>query len=124
MIQGIGTDIIEVKRMKERLKKEPDFITSIYTEKEIKYCEAFKFKEQNYAARFAAKEAFLKALGTGWRNGLSFNQIGIVNNELGKPEIKLSGKAKQFIDNLQIKNIHVSLTHTNEYAAATVIIES
>ena len=124
MIQGIGTDIIEVNRMSERLKKEQGFISSIFTPKEIEYCEKFKFKAQNYAARFAAKEAFLKAIGTGWRNGLSFNQIEITNNKLGKPEINVTGKAREIIDEMKIKNIHVSLTHSDEYSVATVIIEN
>ena len=124
MIQGIGTDIIEVNRMSERLKKEHGFISSIFTPLEIEYCEKFKFKAQNYAARFAAKEAFLKAIGTGWRNGLSFNQIEITNNHLGKPEINVTGKAREIIDEMKIKNIHVSLTHSDEYSVATVIIEN
>ena len=124
MIKGLGTDIIEVDRMKKRLNNEPDFTLTIFTKDEIKYCESFKFKEQNYAARFAAKEAFLKALGTGWRDGLSFDQIEIINDEFGKPHIKTYNKASETLNKMQIKNIHISLSHTKDYAMSTVILES
>ena len=70
------------------------------------------------------KEAFFKAIGTGYRNGLAFNHIEIANDDLGKPIIQLSGKTKEFIEQMNIKNIHLSISHTNEYATATVIIEN
>jgi len=124
LIVGIGTDIFEVKRMKERLQKQPSFIDGIYTNQEINYCNQHKFKEQHYAARYAAKEAFLKALGTGWRNGITFQEIEIMNDDLGKPEIHLHGKAKEYMDELKNNTVHVSLSHSKEYAIAFVIINN
>ncbi len=124
MIKGIGTDIIEVSRMKNQIERDKGFIDNIFTKKEIFYCENFKYKEQNYAGRFAAKEAFFKAIGTGCRNGLAFNHIEIINDDLGKPIIQLSGKTKGFIEQMNVKNIHLSISHTKEYATAIVIIEN
>jgi len=123
MIVGIGTDIIEVPRIEKLLTKQKRFQGRIFTETEIAYCETKKNKVQNYAARFAAKEAFLKAIGTGWRQGVSFKEIEIVNNERGKPEIFLSGKAREFADDLGITNIQVSLSHLKDFAIAVVAAE-
>ncbi len=122
MILGIGIDIFEVVRMKERLKSQPSFIEGIFTESEIKYCNQFKNKAERFAARYAAKEAFLKALGTGWRDGITFKDINIINNSLGKPAIILSGIAKEIADNLNATEIHLSISHTKNLATAFVII--
>ncbi len=122
MVLGIGTDIFEVQRMKNRLEQQPSFIDGIYTIAEIKYCNQFKNKEEHFAARYAAKEAFLKAIGTGWRNGIRFNEIEIINNELGKPEIKLTGKAEETLKTLKGGSIHISLSHTKNLAIAFIII--
>lgn len=124
MVVGIGTDIFEVKRIKERITKEPSFIKGIYTENEITYCEKLRFKEQHYAARYAAKEAFLKAIGTGWRNGIKFNEIEILNDELGKPEIKLTGKAREIVKSIKGDSVHISLSHTKDLAIAFIIINN
>jgi len=123
MIVGIGTDIIEVARVERLLAKQKRFQKRIFTEIEIAYCESKKNRAQNYAARFAAKEAFLKAIGTGWRSGVAFKEIEVVNNERGKPEIFLSGTAKKFADNLGITNIQVSLSHLKDIAIAVVTVE-
>lgn len=123
MIFGIGVDIIEVKRVKKQLDENNGFKEKIFSEKEIKYCDAKKNKEENYAARFAAKEAFFKALGTGWRFGLEFKEIEILGDELGKPEIKLYGKTREFVKENNLKNFHVSVSHLKEIATAFVIIE-
>ncbi len=122
MILGIGTDIFDVERMKNRLEKEPSFIDGIFTEKEINYCNQFKNKSQRFAARYAAKEALLKALGTGWRNGITFKDINISNDKLGKPSIELTGVAKQIADKLEVTSIHLSMSHTESLANAFVII--
>jgi len=124
LIIGVGTDIFEINRMKKRIEKEPEFIQSVFTNQEISYCEKFKFKEQNYAARFAAKEAFMKALGTGYNNGISFKDIVISNNSSGKPEITLTGKALGFSIKLNVTDIHVSLSHSKKQAIAIVILTS
>lgn len=124
MILGIGTDILEVERMKQKLKKQPSFIDGIFTDNEIKYCNQFKNKAERFSARYAAKEALLKAFGTGWRDGVTFKDIDIINDELGKPEIKLSGVAKQIANKLKVTSIHISMSHTKELANAFVIINN
>jgi len=124
MIYGIGIDAIEVQRIQKQLTQSGRFKERIFTQNEISYCESKKNKAQNYAARFAAKEAFFKALGTGWRGGLGFNQVEITNDELGKPEIHLYGKAKQLIEGKGITDIHVSLTHLKATASSIVILET
>ncbi len=123
MIYGIGTDIIEVPRIKKQLEKNTGFVKKIFSKREIEYCEPKRMKEQNYAARFAAKEAFFKAIGTGWRGGIQFNEIEILNDELGKPFINLNGKAKEFFKSNKLKSVFVSLSHLKEFATATIVIE-
>lgn len=123
MIFGIGIDIIEVDRVGRQVSDSKGFREQIFTEREINYCESKKGKAQNYAVRFAAKEAFFKAIGTGWRGGMAWNEIEVVNNRLGKPEIIVHGKIKKFIEKKKITGIHVSLSHINNYANAFVIIE-
>ncbi|NCA74750.1 MAG: holo-ACP synthase [Alphaproteobacteria bacterium] len=124
MIIGIGTDIIEVARIEKALSRDIGFRDKIFTPVEIAYCESKKNKYQHYAARFSAKEAFLKAVGTGWRYGIRFGEIGTGNDELGKPYLEVNGKAKELIDSLSVSKIHVSLSHLKETAIAIVILES
>jgi holo-[acyl-carrier protein] synthase len=124
LILGIGTDLFDVERMKNRLEKQPSFIDGIFTENEIKYCNQFKNKSQRFAARYAAKEALLKALGTGWRDGITFKDINIINDNLGKPSIVLTGIAKQIADKLKVTSIHLSMSHTETLANAFVIINN
>ena len=85
MIAGVGTDMIEVERIAVKIAKESGFRELVFSEKEISYCETKAHKFEHYAARFAAKEAFFKALGTGWLNGTAFNEIEITNDAAGKP---------------------------------------
>jgi holo-[acyl-carrier protein] synthase len=124
MIYGIGIDYIEVERIRKQLARGDRFKHRIFTTDEIAYCESKKNKAQHYAARFAAKEAFFKALGTGWRGGLAFNQVEIANDPLGKPEIRLQGKAEQLIEEKGIKNICISLTHLKDIASSIVTLET
>ena len=121
MIIGIGTDIIEVERVSKAITKEA-FKKKIFSEREIAYCESQK-KEESFAARFAAKEAFFKALGTGWRDGMGITEVEILNDELGKPSIYLSGKAKEVFEQKGATHVHVSLSHIKTQAVAFVIIE-
>jgi holo-[acyl-carrier protein] synthase len=123
MIYGIGTDIIEVARIEKALSRDIGFRDKIFTPGEIEYCEAKKNKYQHYAARFSAKEAFLKAIGTGWRFGVRFADIDIYHDELGQPHIRTSGIAKELTERLLISKIHVSLSHLKEMANAVVILE-
>jgi holo-[acyl-carrier protein] synthase len=124
MIYGIGTDIIEVARIEKVMQRDIGFRDKIFTPGEIEYCETKKHKYENYAARFSAKEAFLKAIGTGWRFGIRFGDIDVYHDDLGKPFIRVTGKAKELTEDLSISKIHVSLSHLKEMATAIVIIET
>lgn len=124
MIAGIGTDIVEVDRVAASIEKGKGFRELVFTPLEIAYCEQQANKYQSYAARFAAKEAFLKALGTGFGyGGVHFKEIEISNNEAGKPSIHLLGDAEQLYTVRKIRHISVSLSHVKTMATAFVIIE-
>lgn len=123
MIFGIGTDIIEVSRVAREIVKSNGFRERYFSDREIHYCEHKHNKARNYAARFAAKEAFLKALGTGYRDGLAFKEVEVINDRLGKPEIVLQGRARDICRSRRIRRIHLSMTHTRNYANAVVILE-
>lgn len=122
MIYGIGTDLIEVERVAKKVAK-PDFKRKVYTEREIAYCEANYNSAESFAARFAAKEAFFKALGTGWQGFFSFCEVEILNDEKGKPTVFVHGKVKAFVEEQQFSNIQVSMSHLKSVASAVVIIE-
>jgi len=124
MIFGIGTDIIEVERIRGFISKGEAFKSRVFTPDEIAYCDSHRDPAPFYAARFSAKEAFVKALGTGFTGGIGFNQIEIYHVELGKPEIRLSGKAKEAADENGITRIHVSISHVKDWANAVVVLEN
>ncbi len=123
MIFGIGIDIIEVPRVEKISKKDDKFVKKIFTQTEIDYCRKFKNGAQNFAGRFAVKEAFMKAMGTGFSNGVKFSEIETVNDRLGKPEIVLYGRTKEIFNEHNLKLSHVSIAHLKDYATAIVIIE-
>ena len=124
MIYGTGIDIIEVERIARVMERDLGFREKIFTEGEIAYCESRKKnKYQHYAARFSAKEALMKAIGTGWRFGIRFADIDIYHDELGQPHIRLTGKAKELAEKEGFSKIHVSLSHVKELTTAVVIIE-
>jgi holo-[acyl-carrier protein] synthase len=123
VIFGVGTDIIEVARMEKMVARGRQYLETIFTEKERDYCETKARKSEHYAARYAAKEAFLKALGTGWRDGLAFCDIEIINDDLGKPQVLLYGEVKKFFDLHQIRQASISISHIKEIAIAIVILE-
>tara|TARA_B100001750_G_C15164361_1_gene426074 strand:- start:128 stop:523 length:396 start_codon:yes stop_codon:yes gene_type:complete len=125
-IFGIGTDIVNIKRMEDSLKKRGfSFKNKIFSRKEISYCDNKKNPSSFYAKRFAAKEAFSKALGTGIRKGVNLKNIEISNNSQGKPSIKLKGNLPNFLKK-RVKNkkynIYLSLSDDRPWAQATVII--
>lgn len=124
MIKGTGIDIIEVERIRSVMERDTGFRDKIFTPEEIQYCESKKNKYQHYAARFSAKEALMKAIGTGWRFGIRFADIEVFHNDLEQPQIKVSGKANELLSDLAISKIHVSLSHLKELATAIVIIEN
>ena len=123
-IFGIGTDIVEISRIKKLLNKNKKFKNRIFSTKEIKYCDSRLDKTATYSKRFAAKEAFSKALGTGISNGISFNEISINNNKNGAQYIELLGKTKVISQNLIKKKnkIYLSLSDEKKYAIAMVVI--
>ena len=125
-IFGIGTDIVNIRRIEQSLKKHKySFKNKIFSKKEISYCEKRKNSGAFYAKRFAAKEAFSKALGTGIRKGVNLKNIEITNNVHGKPSISLKGNLSNYLKK-KIKckkyDIHLSLSDDNPWAQATVII--
>jgi|TARA_B110000211_G_C13865886_1_gene458645 holo-[acyl-carrier protein] synthase len=125
-IFGIGTDIIDISRIKKLFNKNKKFKNRIFSKKEIKYCESKINKIAYYSKRFAAKEAFVKALGTGISKGISFNEISINNNKNGAPFIEFIGKTKIIVKNLtKNKNkIYLSLSDEKKYALAMVVISN
>ena len=117
-IYGIGTDIIEISRIRDAINRTSSFKRKVYTEKEIEYIEKKKEPYASYAGRFAAKEAVSKALGTGVR-GFSLSDVEILNDELGKPNVILYNEILKHAKDLKIK---ISISHSREYAVSTVII--
>lgn len=119
---NLGTDIIEINRIKKAIEKNQHFKKRVYTESEIKYCEAKKnSKYASYAGIYSAKEAFFKALGTGFRKG-NWHDVEIYHDELGAPFIKVSGIFAQICDDKKVKKIIVSISHCHEYATSQVIL--
>ena len=115
MITGVGTDLIEVERVAGKISKEEGFRELVFTPNEIAYCETKANKFQHYAARFAAKEAFLKAIGTGWITGIAFNEIEITNDENGRPLLNLIGATSKFLESRGIGKAWVSLSHLSTF---------
>ncbi|MGI8788476.1 MAG: holo-ACP synthase [Pyrinomonadaceae bacterium] len=124
MIISIGIDIVEVYRIKETISRTPRFAERVFTLRERAYCESKgAAAAQSYAARFAAKEAFLKALKTGWRGKIKWRDIEVCSDENGVPSLKIGGEAKKLLENLGANRIHISLSHTTEHAVAQVVLE-
>lgn len=117
--------MIEVSRVRQTVGRTPRFAERVFTEREREYCESRgAAAAQSYAARFAAKEATLKALKTGWRDGIKWHDVEITSDELGAPSLILTGKAKEIFDSMNANAIHLSLSHTTEHAIAQVVIEN
>lgn len=124
MIVGIGVDIVEVARVRGIIERCGErFVRRVFTEAEAEYCRRCAHPDQRFATRFAAKEAALKALGTGWQNGLQFSDVEVSNNELGAPSITLHGRALEESRRLGVQRIHVSLSHHRNFAVAQVLLE-
>jgi holo-[acyl-carrier protein] synthase len=125
MIIGTGVDIAEVPRIRESIERFGDrFLQRIFTAGEIHYCERKANRYERYAARFAAKEAGMKALGTGWSHGVRWRDIEVVRPKGQRPTIQFHGEAAAIAARLGTKNIALSITHTSEQALAHVILES
>ncbi|HLW80820.1 MAG TPA: holo-ACP synthase [Candidatus Acidoferrales bacterium] len=124
MIVGFGLDIAETDRITAAIERHGRaFLERVFTETEIRYCERHKAKYERYAARFAAKEAAMKALGTGWRKGVRWRDIEVRNAPSGKPGIHFSGEAEKHAARLGARHFHVSITHSGNIALAQVILE-
>ena len=110
--------------MRETLARTPRFAERVFTEPERAYCEGRGVvAAQHYAARFAAKEAFLKALGTGWRDGIAWHDVAVANHDDGRPFLVITGQAREIYENLGANAAHLSLSHTAEHAIAQVVLE-
>ncbi|MBI2481130.1 MAG: holo-ACP synthase [Planctomycetia bacterium] len=118
-IAGIGTDIVECLRIAQMIERHGElFLTRVYTEREIQYCSSRKAATQHYAGRWAAKEAVLKAMGTGWAKGISWRDIEVRNDEGGRPLIMLGGAAREICERRGVQDILISISHCRSHATA------
>ncbi len=124
MIVGIGTDLIEVDRIRKSVERYGDrFLHRVYTEKETAYAMSKQNFAERLAGRFAVKEAGMKAIGTGWRRGVTWKDFEVVNEPSGRPTLRLTGAAATIADALAVRRVSVSITHTATMAMAVVILE-
>jgi holo-[acyl-carrier protein] synthase len=125
MILGTGVDLAEVARIRETIGRHGDrFLRRIYTELEIAYVERKANRFERYAGRFAAKEAGMKAIGTGWKRGVRWQDFEVSNLPSGRPTLRLHGEAARIAEKMGVKNISLSITHTSQLGMAHVILES
>jgi holo-[acyl-carrier protein] synthase len=124
MIVGLGVDITEIDRMESAIERRGrPFLERIFTPSEIAYCERHRHRAERFAGRFAAKEAAMKALGTGWARGVRWVDIEVVREPGGKPTLNLSGESCAIATSLGVRNIALTITHTGNTALALVIFE-
>lgn len=125
MIVGTGIDISEVPRIAESIERFGErFLRRVFTDGEIQYCDSKANRVERYASRFAAKEAAMKALGTGWSRGVRWRDIEVFRQPGSRPTLRFHGKAGEMAARLKAKNVSLSLSHTPELAIASVILES
>jgi holo-[acyl-carrier protein] synthase len=125
VILGTGVDLAEVDRIRGSIERYGErFVRRIYTAGEIAYVERKANRYERYAARFAAKEAGMKAIGTGWRNGITWHDFEVANMPGGKPTLRLHGRAGEIAKSLGVGAVHLSLTHTAQLGMAFVILEA
>ncbi len=124
-IVGHGVDLVDIARIGQMIERHGDrFLSRCFTDAERGYCEASaKRRDEHLAARFAAKEAVLKAIGTGWRNGIAWTDIEVVREPSGRPTVVLTGETARIAEQLGITNWFISLSHTDTHAMASVIAE-
>ncbi|HJN15821.1 MAG TPA: holo-ACP synthase [Armatimonadota bacterium] len=124
MVIGIGVDMVDVDRIEAAMERRGErFAKRAFTEDEIAYCQRSQCPERRFAARFAAKEAVMKALGRGWFQGMPFKEIEVIRDEYGKPGIRLLDQTAEMAEKQGITHIHVSITHEQRSAVAFVIAE-
>jgi holo-[acyl-carrier protein] synthase len=125
VIVGSGIDLCEVPRIEQAITRYgARFVDRVFTPGEIAYADLKANRFERYAARFAAKEAGMKALGTGWRGGITWHDFEVANLASGRPTLRFSGRAAQVAERLGVKSVALSLTHTREQAMAVVILEA
>ena len=122
MILGIGIDLTEIKETEESIQSET-FVRRVYTPAEMQSVERYLNKAEHLAGKFAVKEGFMKAIGAGIRQEVWFTQIEVLNDESGKPQVRVSGEAEKRLEELGAKQIHVSISHSGGMAVAVVILE-
>lgn len=124
MILGIGIDLVEVSRVEALVERHGDrALRRIFTEAEVERCGRSRSPSESFAARFAAKEAFFKAVGTGWGQGLAWTEVEVVSAPSGAPEVRLSGAAERLARERGVTRIHLTLTHTDTLASAYLLLE-
>ena len=122
MIVGLGTDIIEIVRIGQMIERHGEiFLQRVYTDGEIRYCQRRKECYQHFAGRWAAKEAVMKTLGTGWTRGVSWQDIEVRTRKSGQPTINVTGTARDFARKMEIDEILITISHCRNYATATAV---
>lgn len=124
MIIGIGIDIIKVERIKIAMTRTAGFEETVFAPEEIEYCQSKARAAEHFAARFAAKEAIMKALGTGWSGGIRFRDIVVMNHENGRPYVEIREPTRSLIPDLPNMKIWISLSHDTDTAVAHAVLES
>ncbi len=118
----IGTDLVSVDRLAAMLTDRPDMADEVFTERELSYCEGRRRRHEHLAARFAAKEATLKALGTGLARGVGWRDVEVVNATSGRPRLHLTGKAREAADHMGVRSMEVTLSHSGDLAIAFTVL--
>ena len=120
-LAGIGVDMVEIARMEKVLERRPNFVKRVFTKAERSYCDRLARPAQHYAARFAAREAVLKALGTGFSQGIGLTDVSVANNDAGRPEVVLVGRAQEVAHDLGIREVALSISYTHDVAVANAV---
>ena len=123
MVVGLGVDIVEVNRIRKALENQPKMVQRVFTEQEAEFCAARKNQYQHFAGRFAAKEAALKALGTGWAEGIRWRDVEVSSEPSGQPYLHFHAKAEEVFESLHAATALLTITHARTYAVAVVILE-
>ncbi len=123
MIIGIGVDIVEIHRLRNALQGTQRMQQRVFTAEEIQFCTSRRHQYQHFGGRFAAKEAALKALGTGWSRGIRWKDVEITDDERGKPLLTFHGRAKEIFGQLGAQTAWISITHSPDHAVAMVVLE-
>ena len=120
-LAGIGVDMVEIARMEKVLARRPNFARRVFSEEERTYCDRTARPAQHYAARFAAREAVLKALGTGFSRGIGFADVSVTRNEAGQPQALLTGRAREVAEEQGVREVALSISYTHDVAVANAV---